>query len=74
MNNIEQVWTSLNKFGQIQTSLDMLELVSIDQNLSHLLKIRSRSQQEQEEEDQKASPRSAIEDLADKINLSFSGL
>ena len=39
------------------------KLVSIDQNISYLLKIRKWSQQE---EDSKASPRSAIADLADK--------
>ena len=37
------------------------KLVSIDQNKSHLLKIRKRSQEEA-----KASLRSAMEDLADK--------
>jgi len=37
--------------------------------MSHLLKIRKRSPEQ--EEDQKASPRSVIEDLADKKKLFY---
>ena len=71
MNNFGQVWTGLDKIKLVKTCFNLFDdkLVSIDQNMSYLLKIRKWSQEE--EEDQKASPRSAIEDLADKNSSSL---
>ena len=57
MDKIKLVKTCFNLFVD--------KLVRIDQNMSYLLKIRKVSQ----EEDQKASPRSAIEDLADNKRI-----
>ena len=67
LNKFEQVWTSFDKFGQVcWTSLNKFrhDLPELETNWSNLLKIRKWSP---EEEDQKTTPRSAIEDLADKI-------
>ena len=59
LDKFEQVWTSLNKFGQVWTSL-------LTKTCHFCWKLGSGHRKRKWSRHQKASPRSAFEDLADK--------